>query len=207
MENNNMNNELEVMREQMQLLLGKLDKQEIINDKMLRQSVKKGMSWIKNFVYLEFLLIPLMAVVWYGIKELFDLSWWNYGILLIMCTIDVVLDYYVNVASLKTNNIENSSLTETMHKLYRMKQIRAKQFIIMITLCATWFAWTGIEMWQYAGSIAEMNKMMQGAAYGGLVGLVFGLPIGFYAVLRIYRKMQNTNDELIHQIEEFREKA
>lgn len=43
---------------------------------------------------------------------------------------------FVNVASLKTNNIENSSLTETMHKLYKMKQIRAKQFIIMLPLCA-----------------------------------------------------------------------
>lgn len=205
MENNNMNNELEQMREQMQLLLGKLDKQEIINDKMLRQSVKKRMSWIKNFVYLEFLLIPFIALVWYGVKEMFDLSWWNYGILLIMCTIDVVLDYYVNVAALKTHNIENSSLTETMHKLYRMKQIRAKQFIIMITLVATWFAWTGIEMWQFAGSIAEMNEIMQGAAYGGIGGLVIGIPIAFFVVIRIYRKMQGTNDELIKQIEEFRD--
>lgn len=205
MENNNMNNELEQMREQMQMLRNKLDKQEIINDKMLRQSVKKRMSWIKNFVYLEFLLLPFMAVVFYGIKDLFDLSWWNYGFLLIQCTIDVVLDYYVNVASLKTNNIENSSLTETMHKLYRMKQIRAKQFIIMITLCAAWFAWTGIEMWHHAGSIAEMDKIMQGAAYGGR-GLVIGIPIGFFVAIHIYRKMQRTNDELIQQIEEFREK-
>lgn len=207
MENNNMNNDLELMREQMQMLREKLDKQEIINDKMLRQSVKKQMSWIKNFVYLEFLLVPFIALVWYGIKEVFDLSWWNYGILLIMCIIDVVLDYYVNVAALKTHNIENSNLTETMHKLYRMKQIRAKQFIIMITLCATWFTWTGIEMWQYTGSMAEMDKMMQGAAYGGLGGLVIGIPIAFFVVIRIYRKMQRTNDELIHQIEEFTEKA
>lgn len=206
MENNKMNNELEQMREQMQLLRNKLDKQEIINDKMLRQSVKKGMSWIKNFVYLGFLLLPFIAVGWYGIKDLFGLSWWNYGILLIMCTIDVVLDYYVNIASLKANNIENSSLTETMHKLYRMKQIRAKKFIIMITLCAIWFAWTGIEMWQYAGSIAEKNEIMQGAEYGGFGGFVIGILIGFFVVIRIYRKMQRTNDELIQQIEEFREK-
>lgn len=205
MENNNTNNELELMRKQMQMLRNKLDKQEIINDKMLRQSVKKRMSWIKNFVYLEFLLLPLAAVVWYGIKEMFDLSWWNYGFMLIMCTIDVVMDYYVNVASLKTNNIENSNLTETMHKLYKMKQIRAKQFFIMMLLCAAWFVWTGIEMWQYAGSMTEMDEIMQGAAYGGIGGLVIGIPIAFYVVIHIYIKMQCTNDELVQQIEEFTE--
>lgn len=207
MENNNMNNDLELMREQMQMLRNKLDKQEIINDKMLRQSVKKRMSWIKKFVYLEFLLIPFVALVWYGFKDFFDISWWNYGFLIIMSTIDVVLDYYVNVASLKTNNIENSSLTETMHKLYRMKQIRAKQFYIMISLCAIWIVWTGIEMWQFTVSITEMDGLMQSATYGGLGGLVVGIPIGFFVAIRIYRKMQRTNDELILQIEEFTEKA
>lgn len=206
MESNNMNNDLELMREQMQMLREKLDKQEIINDKMLRQSVKNRMSWIKKFVYLEFLLMPFIAVIWYAIKEMFDLSWWNYGLMLIMSIIDIVLDYFVNVASLKTNNIENSNLTETMQRLYKMKQIRAKQFIIMITLCAAWFAWTGIEMWKYAGSIAKIEGMMQAATYGGLGGLVIGIPIGFFVVIRIYRKMQRTNNELILQIKEFMEK-
>lgn len=205
MENNNTNNELELMRKQMQLLRNKLDKQEIINDKMLRQSVKKRMSWIKNFVYLEFLLIPFVALAWYGFKDFFDISWWNYGILLIMCTIDVVLDYYVNVAALKTHNIENSNLTETMHKLYRMKQIRAKQFYIMISLCAIWIVWTGIEMWQFTVSITEMDGLMQSATYGGLGGLVIGIPIGFFVTIHLYRKMQRTNDELVQQIKEFTE--
>lgn len=79
---------------------------------------------------------------------------------------------FVNVASLKTNNIENSSLTETMHKLYKMKQIRAKQFIIMLPLCAAWFVWTGIEMWQFTPNISEMDELMRGAAYGGIGGLM-----------------------------------
>lgn len=213
MENNNMNNDLKLMREQMQMLRNKLDKQEIINDKMLRQSVKKGMSWIKNFVYLEFLLIPFMAVVWYGIKEMFDLSWWNYGFLLIMCTIDVVLDYYVNVASLKIEKDGESSLTESMRKLIKMKHIRAKQFYIMITLCAAWFVWTGIEMWQFAGSISGGSSIIQAPSYGGMTwyfstnAMIIGVPVCFLIAICIFRKMQRTNDELIQQIEEFTEKS
>lgn len=76
---NNINNELEQMRQQMQLLRKKLDRQEIINDKMMRLSVKSKMSWIRRFVYLEFLLLPFAALVWYGIKVFFDLSWANYS--------------------------------------------------------------------------------------------------------------------------------
>lgn len=205
MENNNMNNELEQMREQMQMLRNKLDKQEIINDKMLRQSVKKGMSWIKNFVYLEFLMIPFIALAWYGFKDFFDISWWNYAFIVIATIIDTVLDYYVNVVSLKTSNMESANLTDTMNKLFKMKQIRTKQFYIMISLCAIWIVWTGIEMWQFTVSITEMDGLMQSATYGGLGGLVIGVPLGFYATIRIYRKMQRTNDELIEQIRDFSE--
>lgn len=203
MENKNMIDELEQVREQMQVLRDKLDKQEIVNDKLIRNSVRSKMSWVKKFVYLEFLLVPFIALVWYGFKDFFDISWWNYAFMVIATIIDTVLDYYVNVVSLKTSNMESANLTDTMNKLYKMKQIRAKQFYIMISLGAIWIVWTGIEMWQFTVSITEMDGLMQSATYGGLGGLVIGIPLGFYATIRIYRKMQRTNDELIEQIRDF----
>lgn len=203
MENNNMNNELELMREQMQMLRNKLDKQEIINDKLVKDSVKSKMSWIKKFVYLEFCLLPFIALVWYGIKEFFDLSWFNYAVMMVMCTIDAIWDYRINIASLNLEKVENSNLTDTMQKLVMMKQMRAKSFFIMMPLCALWFVWTGIEMWQYISGITNSDDILTGAAYGGFGGGIVGIFVGLYAVIRIYRKMQRTNNELISQIEDF----
>lgn len=191
------------MRQQMQVLRDKLDKQEIINDKMIRRSVKSKMSWIKKYVYFEFLLIPIIAIVWFVIKELFNLSWWNYAFMMVMAIIDVIWDYRINIASLKANEVEANSLTTTMQKLMEMKKIRAKSFSIMLPLCILWFAWTCFEMWQYVSTITFEEDFMTGAAYGGLAGGVIGVFVGLYAAFRIYRKMQNTNDELIAQIGDF----
>lgn len=203
MEEKNIMTELEQMREQMQVLRDKLDKQEIVNDKLIRNSVRSKMSWVKKFVYMEFLLLPVMAFVWFGIKEVFNLSWINYAILMIMSTIDAIWDYRINVASLNLDKVADSSLTDTLQKLIHMKQMRAKSFFIMLPLCVLWFVWTGIEMWQGVGSLGEADSLMRAAGYGGFGGLIIGIPIGLFAAFRIYRKMQRTNDELIAQIGEF----
>lgn len=203
MENKNIIDELELLREQMQVLRDKLDKQEIVNDKLIRNSVKSKMSWVKKFVYLEFLLLPVLACVWFGIKEVFNLSWTNYAILMIMSTIDTIWDYRINVASFDLEKVAENNLTDTLQKLISMKQMRAKSFSIMLPLCALWLIWTGIEMWQGVGSLGEADSLMRAAGYGGFGGLIVGIPIGVYAVIRIYRKMQRTNDELIEQIRDF----
>lgn len=205
MENKNIIDELELLREQMQVLRDKLDKQEIVNDKLIRNSVKSKMSWVKKFVYLEFLLLPVLACVWFGIKEVFNLSWTNYAILMIMSTIDTIWDYRINVASFDLEKVTENNLTDTLQKLISMKQMRAKSFSIMLPLCALWLVWTGIEMWQGVGSLGEADSLMRAAGYSGFGGLIVGIPIGLYAVIHIYRKMQRTNDELIEQIRDFSE--
>lgn len=207
MEENNTMMELEQMREQMQVLRNKLDTQEIVNDKLVKNSIKSKMSWIKKFVYFEFLLIPFIALIWYGLKEVFNLSWFCYASILVLCVIDVVWDYRINVASLDLEKVEKHSLSDTLQKLVAMKQMRAKSFFIMISLSIPLFMWTSIEMWQYTSTITFKDDLptyiVYGVTYGGLVGGIIGLLVGIYVAFRIYRKMQTTNDEIIAQIEEF----
>ena len=61
MENNNQNTELELMRSQMEDFKAQLDKQKIVNEKMIIGSMKKSMSWIKRYVYFECCLVPIIA--------------------------------------------------------------------------------------------------------------------------------------------------
>ena len=207
MEENNTMMELEQMREQMQVLRNKLDTQEIVNDKLVKNSVKSKMSWIKKLVYFEFLLLPFIALMGYGLKEVFNLSWFCYAFIVVHCAIDTVCDYRINVASLDLEKVEKHNLSDTLQKLIAMKQMRAKAFFIMMLLSIPLFIWVSIEMWQYVSTITLKDDLythiVHAGAYGGFVGGIIGFFVGIYISIRIYRKMQTTNDELIAQIEEF----
>jgi len=205
MEENNTMMELEQMREQMQVLRNKLDTQEIVNDKLVKNSIKSKMSWIKKFIYFEFLMIPFAALMMY----FFNLSWFCYASIVVLCVIDAVWDYRINVAALDLEKVEKHNLSDTLQKLIAMKQMRAKSFFIMMLLSIPLFIWASIEMWQNirTGTITFIDNVptniVYTASYAGLVGGIIGFFVGIYITIRIYRKMQTTNDELIAQIEEF----
>lgn len=207
MEENNTMMELEQMREQMQVLRNKLDTQEIVNDKLVKNSVKSKMSWIKKFVYFELLSIPFIALIGYGLKEVFNLSWFICASIVVLCAIDAVLDHRINVASLDLEKVEKHNLSDTLQKLIVMKQMRAKAFFIMMVLSIPLFMWVSIEMWQYVSTITFRDDLythiVHAGAYGGFVGGIIGFLVGIYISIRIYRKMQATNDEIIAQLEEF----
>lgn len=207
MEENNTMMELEQMREQMQVLRNKLDTQEIVNEKLVKNSVKSKMSWIKKLVYFEFLLIPFTALMGYVLKEMFNLSWFTYAFIVVLCVIDAVLDYRINVASLDLEKVEKHNLSDTLQKLVAMKKMRAKSFFIMMLLSIPLFIWASIEMWQNISTITFLDdvpaNIVRAEAYAGLVGGIIGFFVGIYISIRIYRKMQATNDEIIAQLEEF----
>lgn len=209
MEENNTMMELEQMREQMQVLRNKLDTQEIVNEKLVKNSVKSKMSWIKNFVYFELLLVPFTALMAYVLKEMFNLSWFTYAFIVVLSAIDAVCDYRINVASLDLEKVEKHNLSDTLQKLVAMKKMRAKSFFIMMLLSIPLFIWASIEMWQNisTGTITFIDdvpaNIVCAGAYGGLVGGIIGFFVGIYISIRIYRKMQATNDEIIAQLEEF----
>lgn len=209
MEENNTMMELEQMREQMQVLRNKLETQEIVNDKFVKNSIKSKMSWMKKFIYFEFLMIPFGALMMYVLKEVFNLSWFCYAFIVVLCVIDAVWDYRINVAALDLEKVEKHNLSDTLQKLIAMKQMRAKSFFIMMLLSILLFMWASIEMWQNisTGTITFIDNVPTNIvyieAYAGLFGGIIGFFVGIYITIRIYRKMQTTNDELIAQIEEF----
>ena len=207
MEENNTMMELDQMREQMQVLRNKLDTQEIVNEKLVKNSVKSKMSWIKKLVYFEFLLIPFTALMGYVLKEMFNLSWFTYAFIVVLCVIDAVCDYRINVAALDLEKVEKHNLSDTLQKLVAMKKMRAKSFFIMMLLSIPLFIWASIEMWQNIGTITFFDdvpaNIVRAEAYAGLVGGIIGFFVGIYISIRIYRKMQTTNDEIIAQLEEF----
>ena len=188
MTNNDNNNELDVMRQQLEILKQKLNEQTIVNDRLIRKAMSSKMSWIQKYIWFELLcLIPVAALCFVGMKLLVPTVSWLpiIGILLLMLA-DVLFDFYVNHTSAKDWLSEN--LVETGHRLVWMKRMRWWQFVVSMPLAIGLFAW-------YFSGFTE-NEMLRSMIAGGTIGGVVGLCIGIWILI----KMNHTNDELIQQI-------
>ena len=195
---NNNNNELEIMRTQLNALKSQLAQQEIVTENLIIDAMKKKMTWIKKYVIFQICLIPVLAIIWAAIIPMCGISWWNYAFLLIMCCIDVYADYRINVSSISDDDYLRGNFVSTVKKLLKMKRYRALQMAICIPLIIVWLLWAGIEAYN---ALPEATSEFQEAFIsGGLIGGVIGGICGLIFAFSIYRKMQRTNDEVIAQI-------
>lgn len=197
MEKINNNNELEIMRSQMASFKKQLEQQEIINRRIMSESMKKKFSWIKMMIIGEIILIPIFLYLAFAAKYNFDLSWWSVATFVILLLCDVWCDYDINMRAIKDSDYSHDNLIDTIEKLVKMKQRRAKQTAIMLTATIVMSIWLLIEIGFHLIAINADTGMWL-VLYGGGTGAFIGVVAAWW----IYRKMQKTNDEMIKQIEE-----
>ena len=199
--NNNMQ-EMEQMRSQLNLLKQKLDSQQIINDRLMRMSMKQKMSWIDKYRWIALLAIPVVALCFLPITFQMGLSWWLYGFTVFFVTVDVILDWFVNRMS--ERDFMRGNLKETAERLVQMKRIRSRQTIIGLLVLIVWLGWLFYEVYT-AGHRVPGDSDMVALSWGYIAGICVGGVIGLIIGLTIFFKMQRTNDEIIEQIEELTE--
>ena len=196
--NDNSNfNELEQLREQMNAFKERLNKQQIINEQLVRSSMGSKMSWIKNFVRAEIIMVPILLIImaWFHASE--GLSWWLFAFLAIGLIADVIGDFIIN--RMPKGQLLSGDLVATSQRLTKMKKQRTKWFIVGMIFVIIWLVWFIIELvfklnipTDSPSHSAMVTILTLGSAIGGLIG-------GFIAWL-IFRKMQKTNNDLIAQI-------
>lgn len=201
MDNNNTSNELQLMREQLDILKTKLKGQEIVNEKLMRKSMGRQVSWIKKYVIMEVIMVPFLLLIFAGFHATTGISWWLFGFLAVMLIADVAGDIYVN--RMKSSELLSGDLISVSRHYTKMKQLRARTFAIGVVAVIIWVAWLAWEIFkmQSASSDQVERSMTQGMAVGTVVGGAIGLIIAFF----IFHKMQKTNDKVIRQIEEMQE--
>ncbi len=193
----NNNNELEIMRSQMASFKKQLEQQEIINRRIMSESMKKKFSWIKKMIIGEIILIPIFLYLAFAAKYNFNLSWWSISTFIILLLCDVWCDYDINMRAIKDSDYSHDNLIDTIEKLVKMKQRRAKQTVIMLTATIVMSIWLLIEIGFHLIAI-NADTGMWFVFYGGGTGAFIGVVAAWW----IYRKMQKTTDEMIKQIEE-----
>lgn len=185
-------NEWEEMRQQVSLLKGKLEKEQIVNEKLIHRSMYSKMTKVKkNSIILcsiGLLNIPCSFHIFYRLG--FSLSF-----LVVTALFSLIAVIYTVWAwyGLKADSLFDEDLLEQSRKIVLLKRRYFWWLWFGIPFLCVWLGWFAVELVQ-----AGWSDFTLGFVPGAAVGIVFGLILG----IRNYRKTQGQLDEVLKQIDE-----
>ena len=189
----NENFELENMRQQMQMLKNKLNQQEIVNDRLMRRSMRNEVNKITRRYYIIMVLSVFMVPYGYWcFVKLCGLSIFFWIITSIFMLICGGVTFY-NARKINDPNMMSHSLVEARKKVASAKKFESNWLffgIPAVILCMTWFFY---ETYQINNS-----ALTEGIFWGGCIGGVIGAICG----ISIHSKTQRLYQDVIDQIED-----
>ena len=185
--------DLENMRQQMNTLKNKLDQQEIVNDRLVRRSMRNEVNTIPRRYYI-IMAIGLFMIpygYWCFVKLCgLSLSFWIVtSIFMLVC---VGATFYTN-RKISDPNLMNHDLVEARKKVASAKKFEANWLFFGIPAVVLWLGWFLYEVYQLHGG-ALGNGLFWGGCIGGIIGAICGLSINF--------RTQRQYQEIIDQIED-----
>ena len=191
MEKNTMDH-MEELKQQFAILTGKLESQEINNERLLRTVMKTKMKSINKYYYWAlFLGLPVIVFCFQSFYNERQVSLLFYVSTVLIAALDIIVEMVINKTG--NNQWQEADLLTARQTLVQMKQRRKKVEIISIPLVMIWLSFLALELFRNSTSGLMLSTL---AVIGGLIGWGMGL--------LAYRDMQRTNDELIQEIDQLK---
>lgn len=184
--------ELNNMRQQMETLKKKLSAQEIVNDRLIRRSMRDTAGSISRRYWI--LIAVAVLMVPYGYWALVMLSgfsvafWIATSVFMLVCAGAT----FYNSSAVRNSNIMSNDLLDVRRRMARAKKFENQWLLFSIPLLLVWLGWFFYEAYQQDGYEG------QGLIYAGIVGGIIGGIIGF----RLHFKTQRQYQEILDQIED-----
>lgn len=186
--------ELDDMRRQITLLKEKLDKESIVNDKLLRSIMNTKVGKVDSYLLKLLIILPFTMVLMYlDFAIMFPVSTACLiftEIMLLCCGIFI----YCNKRLLASADISGGNLVEECKKIVRFKKREIRYLYVSIPLVIVWMAWLSYELLHCGEDSEAMTFLVGGCITGGIIGLC----IGIY----LFRSMIRNINEVVRQIEE-----
>ena len=147
--------ELQELKNQFNLLDMKLEKQRIINEEMIQESMKEKLSYIEKW-YRDRLIVcivaaPIASIFFYGKYITEGFGHWGFSLMILVIGL---LEFFLDRQSYKAldvKNLSNMNMTQATENIIKHKQLRTMRnnffiipFIILIIwtfLVASEFTW------------------------------------------------------------------
>lgn len=183
------------MRNQINLLKGKLNQQEIVNNRLIRASMRDKQQEI-NRKAIKMSAIGVLAIpLWIGIHYTSGISW---ALALTTCAMMIFCiaatwycHYPINKAGLFSGDVK--TVANAFAQVKHMYHIWITRFAP--TLILPWLAWVCYEYQEVLPFPTEQKWITYAIVLGGAL-------CGFLLGYNMHRKVVNTCQEVIDQLEE-----
>lgn len=187
------------MKEQLSLLIKKLDKETIVNERMIRRSMKEKADRLNRRLIVEILvsliMIPFFICVLPNLSKvsmpfcIFSAGFFALGVLYV---------FYMYLRFRPQKFIEGNMIEVRRDTLNFKKQTLRWTYCIGIPFLVVYIAWFVYEKMQY-----YQGEILKIVLVSALIGFLIGGAIG----INIFLKDLRATDEILMQIEELEEKA
>ena len=189
----NENFNLEEMRQQMTTLKNKLNQQEIVNDRLIRRSMRNEVSNINRryniIMAIGILMVPYGYWCFVKLVGLSIFFWIATSIFMLICAGAT----FYNSRKISDPELMSHSLVEARKKVASAKKFESNWLLFGIPAVILWMGWFFYETYQIQG-----GDFYNGFFWGGCVGGIIGAIIG----IKIHLKTQRQYQDVIDQIED-----
>ena len=183
METNTENMSLEMLRDQVAAFKERLDKQEIINDRLIRQAMKSHVSWVKNMntwvSVVGLLFLPLIIFAQNSIHA----SWLNITFISVMMIGEIIFNFY-NVHTINDKLMSEGDIVTVRQKLLAYKRREKMQIMIETPLLIIWVIWFILDIYN-----SGKDPYFLGGAVGAIIGGIIGIGIMGFLFSREMRSL------------------
>ena len=190
-------NEFEEMKAQLALLNKKLEQETIVNERLIRRSMKEKASSLRRKAIIESVvsLIMIPYVIWV-MPQLIGLSTGFCMFVCFMLALAIGYNYYIH-SHFRPDEFVYGDLVKAKKNTLMLKKFYANWLkFIGIPFIIVFLGWFAFEIKQHFQG-EELQSILGGMA----IGLVLGVIIGTYR----YLKTQRMADDILTQIEELSE--
>lgn len=192
MENNNFT-ELEELRSQMAVLKDKLSREEIVSERLLRQTMKGHVRFINSQAWVSGAACVAVILMMPGLSQEFGLSIWLviFTAVMMLFSMGATIFYHRGVSP----DMMNGNLLQVAKRMRKLKNDYKNWKYIGYPMAAIWFVWFSAEIVLTSAVNRTMAmSLLSGLLVGGIAGVIIGL--------KMQKKTLSTIDEIISQIEE-----
>ena len=189
----NENFNLEEMRQQMTTLKNKLNQQEIVNDRLIRRSMRNEVSNINRryniIMAIGILMVPYGYWCFVKLVGLSIFFWIATSIFMLICAGAT----FYNSRKISDPELMSHSLVEARKKVASAKKFESNWLLFGIPAVILWMGWFFYEIYQIQGG-DFYNGFFLGGCVGGIIGAIIGI--------KIHLKTQRQYQDVIDQIED-----
>ena len=185
--------ELDDMRQQLNTLKKKLGEQEILNDRLVRRSMRNEVNSITRRYYiimaLGVLMVPYGYFCFVVLCHLSMAFWIATSVFMLICAGAT----FYNYLKISDSDLMSHNLVEARKQVASAKKFEVDWLKFGIPAVCLWLCWFFYELYQ-----KNSDALTEGLFWGGCIGATIGALCG----IRIHFKTQRQYQEIIDQIED-----